>query len=770
MRKKIKQTISCSLLMALWALNNSFAANINQIVIKGSTRIEQDTILSYLNYKVGDHMDDSDINKAIHNLYSTGFFEKIKVDIDSGRLTIDVKENPVINKVILEGNSRKGESDILPELYTRKGDSLNKGKLDLDLLKIKEIYKKSGRFLVNAKVKIEKITPNTANIIFQISEGPKTNIKNIYFVGNQAYKDHELRSVLITKQDNIFRFGNEATYDPDKIEYDKDLITRFYKSLGYFDFRIISATAELSPKKNGFDLTYVLEEGPLYRFEEIDFDNKIKEIEDKIVQQLIKKIKPGDVFDQSKIDSINEQIRDILANKGFLNLVVINDYKEDRKNKTVKVAFVLRTAPKYYINQLNISGNSKTYDKIIRRRFDLSEGDLFNKSLLTQAERRLYRTGYFETVKIMPSIVNNSANMLDINVEVEERSTASAHLQGSYSTGSDGFGYGFGLQEHNLFGTGKVLSLGTDITKNSIFYSAGVQDPFFMDRDLSAGVKISHSYSGGTSYQAYNRESNAISLNSSYNISDEVSHTVIYTLKRSTLNNKNLDADVQKRSMSISVQESLGTRDTSSISNVLTYDALDNRYAPKNGYITSLTQEYAGLGGDAKFLKHDLSFKFLKSFVNNKYTFKLAVDGGVITAVDKTNKLILDEKFYLGEFNFRGFEMKGMGPREKETGEALGGKYYYTVTTELSFPLGLAKELNINGSIFADFGCLWGVDKTQRLTEDKISMSNMPRMSVGIGFTWITPMMPIRVDYAIPLRYEEYDERKRLHIKMDVGI
>jgi outer membrane protein insertion porin family len=801
--KKISK-LCLSFLLAS-SLSSAFAdTKISEIVVSGNKRIEKATIESYLKFKPGDFISNIEQNQAIRNLYATDLFQQINVEVRGNKLLVDVKENPLVVKVKLEGNKKKNKDEIEKEITLKKGDSLSSMKIHNDIAKIKEIYKAAGRYVTEVQPLLNHLDDNRVFVTYKITEGPKSGVRNIYFVGNKAYRDYELKAPIMTKEDRWFRFMSQTSYNPGLLEYDKESLKNFYHSVGYADFRVVSATAELSPGKDYFDVTFVVDEGRVYQIASVKIENEISEIDDSMFKNLIK-VESGDIYNIRKIDAIARRITERLADRGFLDAACSPKYNKNPRNNTVDVIFSVGTASKYHLNRINITGNLKTFDNVIRREFGIHEGDAFNQSLIRLGEQKVRGLDYFENVRVTPKQTEGKAGLVDLDVEVEEKSTASAHLQGSWSSARK-LGGEIGFNERNFFGSGRDLGFNGSIFQGgakSINFS--LHDPHFMDSNVSQGFAVGLSdTSGGKSFQAYNKTTKYGRVSFGYDLTEDLSHSINYSLKHANLNYDGLDeskaTDDDKKKVSEERKkfnksfraESVGKFFTSAVTNSLTYNQMDSRYAPKNGFLVSGSQEFAGVGGDIKFLKHELDVKFAKSFFDNQYTLLLSGSVGHVTGVFGA-KVRPDDRFQLGDFDFRGFAMNGIGPRLEvtaaeyqaakaagglpQTGEALSGKKSYTMTAEMQFPL--VKDMNISGSLFLDAGALWDYDFVTKDFEEeyknKIVDKGTLHASFGACVSIILPMMPIKICYAIPFLYDKdnegnpIDELQNIHFRFTTG-
>jgi outer membrane protein insertion porin family len=751
-------------IFAILASAHAMADKIQKITIHGNQRVEKSTIKEYLNLNIGDNFSQLIKSKAVKSLYSTSLFESVGLQYNGGKLEVIVKETPFVSKIEFKGNYKVKTELLAREIYTSPGESLRKDKLRTDVSKIKEIYKRSGRFSVKVKSQIESQENNRAKVIFDINEGPKTGVKQIAFVGNENYKDSELRSMVMTKESKWFRFlETNDTFDPDRIEFDKQLLSRFYNSVGFADFRVISVTADLLTTKEGFAITYSVDEGEKYNFGKITLLNKLANIDSKEVLKFIDN-KKGKTFDLGAMHRMAEKISEYLAGKGYPQVSVRPDVQTNRKTREVDVVIVIEQADKVFINNINIEGNLKTEDHVVRRQLQIAEGDVYNKGKLERGERNIRNLDYFGKFALSMA-PTEKRDRYDVNINVEEKSTASIGFDLGYNTSGGPFGR-ISFLERNLVGTGKYFNAGVQAGRKSIYYYTGITDPNFLDKDLSLGGNIYRSEnSSGSGFangeQNYSLKSLGAKTTLGYDITDDLSHAIEYSIKRDELK-------APKGSNSAFIKEQDGKYTTSSISQSLTYDRADNLNLPKNGFLITGTQEFAGLGGNTKYLKHELDGKAFKSFVDNKYTLKFSASAGIINGI-KGKKVRISDRFNVGDYTLRGFAHGGIGPRDVATNEGLGGQKYYTASTELSFPVGLPEEFNVTGAVFADVGSLWDAD-SQASSPKGFHNKKSVRASVGFGFLWITRIAPIRVDWGFPVKKEIFDEKQNFHIKFTTSL
>jgi len=754
---KLKKSIAFLLSATSVLCSNAYAGKVERIIVENNKRIESSTIENYLYLKKGQEASKEAQQKSIHSLYSTSLFENVKVTYNKGTLKVYVEEMPLVVKVLFKGNSKIGTKTINKAINTKIGHSLKNRSLEEDKQKILEIYKKSGRFAATVNPVVEKLPNNRVKVVFNIMEGPKTAIKKIRFVGNRHYRDHHLRATILTKESAWWRFlSSDDTYDPDRVEYDQMLLTVFYKSVGFADFKIISANAELAATKDHFNLTFAFDEGPKYKFGRSELHNNLPGVSAKALRRM-SRLSSGSIFNIKKIEKIEDNISTWLANKGYPQANVYHVLDRDRSNNIINVKFMIDPSEKIFVSNINIKGNLKTHSNVIRREFRIEEGDVYNRSYIEKGDRNLRMLNYFDTVKVVSSPTADPRKY-DLNVEVAEKSTTSIGLEGGYNSASGPFGR-VSFEDRNLLGTGKYLNAGFQVSKRNTSYNFGITNPYFMGRDLSLGTSLFYTHTGSGHASSLMGEGSPYTLNTGggrvslgYDLFEDLHHSIGYTIKKEELT-------VSSAQGSHFIREQIGKYTTSSVSQTFSYNKLDNNYMPKSGYLLVGTQEYAGLGGNNKYIKHEASISKYSSFKENAITLRLSAEGGMINGVNK-HKVKISDRFNLGDQTLRGFASRGIGPADKRTAEKLGGKRYYAATGELQFPVGAPEEFNLSGAAFVDVGGVWSIDvKKDSLYSKKDVRDNMaPRISYGLGLIWNTRIAPIKVYYGFRLRKQKYDE------------
>lgn len=717
---------------------------VRDIEVDGLQRVEVETVLSYLNISKNSNVSSEYLNASLKRLYETGLFADIHFDTRSdGLLVIKLVENPIINKRVFDGNDKVDDNLLETEVQLKSGSIYNIAKVQDDVQRILEVYKRSGRYATVVEPKIIKRDQNRVDLVYEISEGPSAAISKVNFVGNTHYSDDDLQSEIMSKESRWYRlFSSSENYDPEKTNYDKELLRRFYQKRGYADFRVVSAVAELSPDKKSFVVTYVLDEGPRYKIKDININSAIKEVNVKPLYDEIL-VEKGDWYNADQVEKSVYAITEELGKKGFAFVDVTPDLRKVSDRKMV-LTFDIDEGQRVFVDRINITGNTRTEDEVIRREFRIDEGDAFNASKIRASRRNVENLNYFSKVDIQTEPNPEDDSKADINVKVEEKSTGAFNVGVGYST-VNGALFRTGVAENNFQGKGQKLSADVAVSQRTSEYDLSFTEPYFMGRRLSAGVDLFRTEEDYQDEGSYDSESTGGRLRTGWNYTDDFAQYLRYTLKEDKISNVD-------RNASVYIKNEEGRYSNSSIGQTLVYDKRDSAINPKEGYYLSFGNDVAGLGGDEKYLKFDgKAYKYFT--IADYYTFKFFVNGGYITGYNDQN-VRLSNRYYLGGSTLRGFEFAGIGARDKFTKDALGGNWMIYSGAEMSFPIGL-DEVGVRGRTFVDMGML---GKPDDINKDYVEYSDSPRVAAGFGFQWQSPMGQIDVDIAFPIVKEDYDE------------
>lgn len=719
---------------------------VKEIRVNGTERVEPATVMTYLDVKMGDPITDELLDRGLKNLFATGLFADVKLHQERGALIVDVVENPIINQIAFEGNKEVKDEELLAEISLRPRQVLTRTKVQNDVARVFDVYQRSGRFAANVDPKVIQLDQNRVNLVFEVTEGKVTTIKGIRFVGNEAYDSDALRAELASKEERWYKFfSSDDTYDPDRVEFDKEQLRRFYLANGYADFRVVSAVAELSQNKEDFYLTFTVDEGPRYKVGQISIDSSLKGFDANALRQSVKLL-PGEWYDADAIESSSNAMTDVLGDMQYAFVDINPDIERHRESQTVDVTFNIGESPRVFVERIEIHGNVRTIDKVIRRELMMAEGDPFNRSKLARSEQQIRDLNFFEKVDVKTQ-PGSAPDKVVIDVGVEEKSTGEVSIGAGFST-QDGPLADLSIQEHNLLGKGQQLGFSTTLAGTRSEFDVSFTEPYFLDRDLSAGFDVFHTTTDYQDESSYDQRRTGGRLRMGYPLSEKWRQTWSYGYERSEIRNVNSDA-------SLFIQQQEGTRDTSSIGQRLTYDDRDSTMFPSEGLYSWLDTSVAGLGGDAKYVSGKLGGIYYYPVYEKDVIFSLLGEAGGIAGYGDEDVRI-NERFYLGGTNLRGFKRSGIGPRDATTQDALGGNLFYRGTAELEFPLGLPEEYGVTGRAFTDVGSLWSVDDTGANIQDESSL----RAAAGLGLSWRSGFGPIRVDLAFPVSKENFDKKE----------
>jgi len=719
---------------------------IRHIIIKGNQRVEETTILTYLNLSEGAEFNQYDIDTALKNLYATGFFADASITPaapDNGKvdITVNVMENPVINKLVFEGNKAVEDKDLQGELELKQRAIYTRTKLQADVKRILDIYRRGGRYSAQVDPKVIQLDQNRINLVYEIQEGPVAKVQKVSFIGNDNFDTTLLSKTIRTEETRWYKFlSSDDKYDPERLQYDQELLRRFYTSQGFADFQVKSATAELSPARDAFYITFTIEEGKKYTFGKVGVISGLKGVDPQDLQKKLTTV-GGETYDASKVEGSIDLMTKELGDKGFAFVDINPKLDRNPEKHTIGVTYTIKEGPRVYVEKVNIIGNVRTLDEVIRREFRLAEGDPYSTSKIARSEQRLNNLGFFEKVKITNE-PGSTPDKTIINVEVQEKSTGEITLGGGFST-TDGPLAEAGIKETNLLGRGQDLRFTATVSAVTQQYDISFTEPYFLDRPLAAGFDLFKTELLTDSQILYQMDTNGVRARLGYALTEKWQHQLNYTIKQTTI------GDIQPGA-SIFIIDQTGTTLESSVGHALTYDNRDNKFTPTNGTFFRLNQDVAGLGGDAHYLRNEVHAGYYYP-VAPKWTLSMLGAGGYIFGFDEDVRI--EDRFFLGGTSFRGFENYGMGPHVKSTGDALGGNAYYTITPELTFPLGLPDDLGFLGELFIDAGSLWHVQESGTDVEDDNSL----RLSAGVGVSWASPFGPIRVDLAQAILKDQYD-------------
>ncbi len=722
---------------------------IRSLDVAGNQRLERDTILSYVRMRPGQPYSQTLADQALKDLYATELFSDIQIRNEAGNVVIQVKENPVINRIIYEGNKRLKEEKITPEIKLAPRQIFTRSKVRADVARIIELYKRQGRFAATVEPKMVMLDQNRVDIVFEISEGPKSKVRQINVLGNEVFGDGEVRSQMITKQSRPWKFfSSKDSYDPDRLAYDQQKLRQFYLTKGYADFRVVSAVAELTPDKHDFIITYVVEEGKRYKFGDVKVESQLRDFDG---EQLAKQLpmKAGDWYNAKLVEDTIDKLNQTAGAFGYAFADVQPNYDRNKDDLTMGINFQIAEAPRVYVERVDINGNTLTQDKVVRREFRLSEGDAFNSLQVKRSTNRINSLGYFQEKFEVKQVQGSSPDRVVLEANVEEKPTGELQLSAGFSS-IESFILQASIQQRNFRGRGQTVGASVSYSRYSKSAQLSFTEPYLFDRNMSVGVDVyrrdynNFNFSGTDRKTIYGQTTTGFQARLGVPLTEFTSLVGRYTF--------NIDDVTLDQNQFYSVIggisqcdpliagrylcDAIGKRTTSSLGLSLIYDTLDNRARPTRGHSVSVTAEFAGLGGSVKYGR--LSANAAKYWsVGKGFIFSISAEGGLIKSLENRNLANVDDvrltdRFYLGEPQIRGFDIRGVGPRvirkpyvdsdgdsvldsvstdvTQWQDDAIGGKYYYLARAELEIPLGSgAREMGIRPSIFLDAGAVWGI-------------------------------------------------------------
>ena len=759
----LRRTFAIALAALSWSLFGLLPAHaqlglpddaIESIAVEGNQRIERSTIESYLTVQPGDPFDPRAIEQSLTSLFRTGLFADVQFERQGQVLIINVVENPIINRISFEGNDRIDDEQLLAEIQLRPRVVYTRTRVQSDVTRVQEVYRRSGRFAATVTPEVIQLDQNRVDLVFSIDEGPLTTIRSISFVGNEVFSDSELEGQILSEESGLLDFlSSTDTYDPDRLAVDREMLRDFYLSEGYADFRVVSAVAELTPTQDEFFITFTVEEGPRYTFGNIDIQSEIPDVDTASLMPLVVG-ESGDYFSNNDIDQTIDVLGETLADRQYAFAEVTPRIQVDRENTLVNVIYDIDEGARVFVERIEISGNVRTVDSVIRREFELVEGDPFSASRMRASQERIEALGFFADVTV-DNVPGSTPDQTVIQVNVEEQSTGELLLGGGYSSYQGPIGQ-ISLEERNLLGRGQRLRIAATIGGRTQEFDLRFTEPRVFDRPISAGFEAFRITTDNQDESSYDEFRFGFSVNSGYRLAPHLFHSVEYRLQQVEITDVGASA-----SRLIALQE--GQQVTSLVGHELTYDMRDSRIRPTEGYILTLGNDFAGIGGDTRFIRTTASGSIFFPIYERDYVLNLRGEMGYIVGLG--DDVRITDRFFVGGPNLRGFEVGGIGPRDLATNDAMGGNSFAVGTVELAFPLGgFAEDLGFRGRTFTDFGVLTGTDDADFIDNgsggnainlvDEASV----RVSIGAGLSWDSPLGPVNLDIAYPVLSESFDQ------------
>lgn len=792
---------------------------IKSIAVVGNERLEPDTVRSYSELHIGDAYDATIIDAALKRIYAAELFADATIKVDEGKLTITVRENPVINRIVFEGAKRVKEDKLREEVRLAPRQIYTRTKVRADVGRMIEVYRRNGRFAATIEPKVIQLPQNRVDLVFEIDEGPKSKVRQINIIGNKKFSTTELRDAIYTRQARWYRlFTSNDTYDPDRLAADREKLRQFYLTNGYADFRISSAVAELTPDRKDFIITIVLEEGERYKFGKVDLESKIRDIKAENYRSLIP-IKPGSWFNAKQIQDTIELLTNTAGLFGYAFVDVRPRVIRDKAKRIQNITFEIGEAPRVYIENIAINGNTRTEDRVARREFRLAEGDAFNSFKVKRSKERIQSLGYFQEKLEIEQKPGSTPDKVALEVNVEEKSTGQFNIGAGFSS-LESFILNVGISQSNFLGKGQDIRANFELSRLRNQIDLSFTDPYAFDRNFAAGIDLfrrnNNNRFNGTFSSVSNTTTNydetdlGFGLRAGFPVTEFWNYSIRYNLVQSTLtygqatgatNGCFLDGPLRTvtttdangnpttstiggtQPLSLFVCDSIGSRLISSIGHSFAYNTLNNNLQPSSGARFIFSQDLAGLGGNVRYIRTTANYDYFHPIYGG-FVLRLGAQGGYIRGLGQNVRFV--DHFFLGTPEFRGFQYRGLGPRSEiistttttnadgtttpstiaTQGDFLGGNIYYKATSELQIPLGSAAgELGLRTAAFVDIGSVFSLDPVNSGASGAGTITRIlagsdtykPRIAVGLGVSWKSPFGPFRIDISKAIRKQPSD-------------
>ncbi|MGE3865419.1 MAG: outer membrane protein assembly factor BamA [Hyphomonadaceae bacterium] len=767
---------------------------IRRIEVQGNQRVEASTVTSYLLIQPGDAFDAERIDLSLKTLFATGLFADVQISQRDADLVVRVVENPIINRVIFEGLHALKQDKVEMDLQAKPRAVFTAARAQADVQRIIEVYRRSGRFAASVTPQVRELDQNRVDLIFKVDEGPVTHVRSINFIGNGAFSDRDLRDAIKTEQSRWWKIlTSQDNYDPDRMEYDRELLRQYYSNRGYADFRVVSAVAELTPDQKAFYITFTLDEGQKYNFGEINVETEL----DKLPKDLLKAsvpIQQGREFQGELVEKSIDALTFVAGTAGYANVDIRPRIDRDRETRKVNITFEVNEGPRVFVEKVNVVGNTRTVDTVIRRELRLSEGDAFNRVLLDRSKSRVRALGFFKDVEIEDK-PGSQPDRSVVNVKVTEEPTGELAFAAGYSS-SESFLFDVSVTERNLRGRGQYLRLRASTSSYRQQVDLRFTEPRFLGRNLAAGFDIFSLRTDFIQESSFENQATGASLRASFPITTNTSLGLTYTVRQDDTQVANffvdLDGDLttpdlvdqcDPRNINRSVLcDQEGKFLTSVLSYAFNIDKRNDPVKATRGFEASLRQDFAGLGGEVKYLRTEVEGSAFHGFTRNWIASANFATGYIFGWGD--DEVRINDRFFKGGSTFRGFDVAGIGPRQiirttdafgnvsDQKGDALGGKLYAIGSFQLEFPTGLPKEFGLGAALFTEFGTVGLLDTRDKRTvgpffnADGSSITSIVkddaslRAAAGLSIFWDSPFGPVQFDFASPLAQTDYDKTK----------
>lgn len=760
---------------------------IRRVMVEGNQRIEPATIASYLQVGPGDVFDPERIDMSIKTLFATGLFSDVQIEQRGTDLVVVVSENPIINRVIFEGMRTLDEEDLEGEVQARPRSVFTPARAQADVQRILDVYRRNGRFAAQVTPQVRELDQNRVDLIFEVDEGPVTGVRDINFIGNEEFSDRRLRDAIVTTESTWWNFfSSNDNYDPDRLEYDREQLRQFYNNRGYADFRVVSAVAELTPDQHDFFITFTVDEGVRYEFGEVQIQTELNRLPESLLRA-VNPIRPGTEFRGEQIEDAIDAMTYVAGTVGYANVQITPIVERDRDNRKVNITFEVDEGPRTFIERIDIVGNTRTVDRVIRREMRVAEGDAFNRVLLDRSRDQIRSLGYFNEVTVEDADGSQPDRSV-VTVTVEEQSTGEFAFAAGYSS-TESFLFDVSVTERNLRGRGQFLRLRASSSAQRQQLDLRFTEPRFMGREIAAGFDLYSLRTDFLTQSSFENQSTGFGLRTGFRIGERTNLGLTYTLVQDDTQIADVFIDHDSNALTpdvnqcdpVNVSRPLlcdqeGTFLTSVIGFQVNWDRRNSPVNATRGFNIDISQDVAGLGGEVNYIRteieggiyYGLPFGFRAMFRGN---------AGLISGWNG-DSVRINDRFFKGGSTFRGFDVAGIGPRQLlvdditgavvERGDAVGGNAFAIGTLQLDVPLPLPETFSLGSALFVDFGTLGYLDAANRETVDLVGPTRLIvddsaslRVAAGVSIFWDSPFGPVQFDFAQPLQYEDYDRREQ---------
>ena len=732
-----------------FAQTTNETVTVSEIAISGNSRVSDSTISAYLPVRVGDAISEDSLDNAIDSLFATKLFNDVTINIEGTRISIAVVENPIVNRVNIEGNDVLDDERLLAELDIQPRRVFTR-KVAVDATqKLLEIYRLSGRYAAEITPQVIRLDNNRVDLIFEVDEGPLIKVTSISFIGNETFSDFALRQVISSRQVRWWAFLSSVDkYDESRLDYDARLLRQFYLGRGYANIQIKRAQGGLLADRSGFALTFEIDEGTRYKLRDVSFTSQITDIDVSKFRDDIP-LEKGDWYNVKGLEQGLLNVTNSLGNLGYAFVDVRPQVTPDTDSNELDIEISIGEGRKNYIERIEVVNNSRTRDTVIRRELEVVEGDPYNQLKLDKSLRNIKNLGFFRTVDI--STVRGSADDQTIaKINVEEQSTGDFSIGVGYSS-LDKSTVSLGINERNFLGSGRGLKFSTSLSESRSDYRLGLTEPYFLDRDLRGSAEI---FNQKVENSTLTTKSTGVNLGVAFDAADDYYHRIGYELS---------SADSTQSSTTATSLTGEENKDLlrSALSYTIGRSTLDNRFDPTEGYLYELDETVSGLGGDVTFMKTSVRASYFKPLNFNSFILGVRGRAGFVDGLGE--KVTQSARFYLGGRTVRGFDSSGVGPRDTGVNSAVGGNYMYSATAEIVSSYGLSEDLGVRWTVFSDIGSVWDTDYPSGVTG---ANDDSLRQSVGVGFLWDTAVGPLTFYWADAVSKSSHDQLKRFQFNI----